>query len=587
MSFDSTVIKIENLTFTYERGPTALKNINLEVKKGEFVAVMGRNGAGKTTLCYLLNGVIPNIFRGTYTGKISVFDINPMENPIYVLAPKCGIVLQNPETQLFLPDIRSELAFGPENLGFPKEEIFKRIEWALKIVRMEGTEDRHPKELSGGQKQRIALAAGLTLKPELLILDEPTSQLDPLGSIEVMSAILSLKEKEKKTILLTTHKTEEAAVADKVVILDDGKIIDIGPPHKILTNLEMLEKHGIKPPEATKLCLDLIEKVGSNVWLKNLKIPITVDEACAFIRELISKGIINVKRDKSKEKFPEKDRKNAREPIIEVRNLTYVYPGPPPVTALKNVSVTIYKGEFIALIGQNGSGKTTLAKTLLGLLKPPKGTVFYKQKDITYFTVGEITRNISLVLQNPDDQLFNISVEKEVEWGLRNLGLPKDDIKRRVEYALKVVGLEDKKDIFPLRLSFGDRRKLAAATAIAMQPEVLIFDEPTTAQDYEGRYRLAEIAKEMNKKGITVIMITHDMELVAKFAERVIVLYNGEILLDGPTAKVFAEKELLKKTFITPPSISYLAQELNVYGVSPHILSVEEFLEILEVKEHA
>ena len=196
-----------------------------------------------------------------------------------------------------------------------------------------------------------------------------------------------------------------------------------------------------------------------------------------------------------------------------------------------------------------------------------------------------MAKNISLVLQNPDDQLFTISVEKEVEWGLRNLGLPEDEIKRRVDYALKVVGLEDKRDVFPLRLSFGDRRKLAAATAIAMQPEVLIFDEPTTAQDYEGRYKLAEIAKEMNKKGVTVIMITHDMDLVAKFAERVIVLCNGEILLDGPTAKVFAERELLKKTFITPPSISYLAQELHEYGVSPYILSVEEFLEILQVKE--
>ncbi|MEM2896321.1 MAG: energy-coupling factor transporter ATPase [Candidatus Bathyarchaeia archaeon] len=571
---NEAAIKIKNLSFTYPRGEKpAIDNINLEVKKGEFLVIMGPNGAGKTTLCLTLNGVIPTVINGEYNGKVIVEGMVTTEHMVYELAQKVGVTLQDPESQLFCPTVKSEIVFGPENLGVPREEILSRLANALKVTRLEGREENSPLQLSGGQKQRCALAAAIAIRPEILVLDEPTSQLDPVGTSEVFSVVSELNKKYGVTVIMAEHKSEEIAeFADRVLVLHEGKIVAEGDPHEVFVQHELLNKIYVKIPQVSQFASRLSTRVKFDPF------PVTIDEAYRQIYEFLTKGLVSVKPCPISTV-----RKNkSDEVVLETKNLWYMYP--PDIMALKDVSIKIYDGEFVGIIGQNGAGKTTLVKHFVGLLKPTKGEVFVVGKNTKEARASELSRNVGLVLQNPDHQLFATTAREEVEFGPRNLGLSEDEVKQRVEEALHLVGLKKYEDLFPFRLSFGDRKKLTVAAIYSMKPKILILDEPTTGQDYKGRYEILEIAKSLHEKGHTIIMITHDMELVAKYAERTIVLGMGEVLLDGPTMKVFSESEILKKTYLKPPQIVQLAQSLSERGFPSLALSVEEICELIELK---
>ena len=575
MDSSETVVSVQNLSFSYVGGIVALRDVSFQLKRGELLAVMGPNGAGKTTLCYIISGIIPNIYGGERKGKVQVFDFDPWDRAIYEIAEKCGIVLQDPETQLMMPDVRMELAFGPSNLGVPKEEIYRRIGEALRIVGMEGYEDRSPRELSGGQKQRVALAAVLTMHPELLVLDEPTSQLDPIGTSEVLTAIRTIKEERGATVIMTSHKTEEiTGLADKVLILHEGRVAAYGSPEEVLTQVELLEKVGVKVPHVAQYFHKLREKRREEVG-----IPITLEDAVRRLRRLIDEGAVKVNEDVD---FGGAEARRKGTPILEAKDLTFVYPGPPEVVALRDVNLKIYEGEFVGIVGQNGSGKTTLVKNFVGLLRPTEGQILFEGKDTRDVSVGELSRKVGLILQNPDYQLFTISCWEEVAFGLRNIGVPKEEIEGRVREALRLVGLEEEYDAFPFRLSFGDRRKLAVAAVVSMGPKVLIMDEPTTAQDHKGRYMLADLAKDLHDKlGRTIIMITHDMDLIARYADRLVVMKDGRIILDKPIREAFQEVDVLKEAFLKPPQITRLALALRDRGVPGGVLTVEEMLEVV------
>lgn len=565
----------ENLSYLYEGTERpALNNINFSLKEGEFLAVLGPNGAGKTTLCFLLSGVCgPGIWGGKMKGRINIFGQDPWTQPVYKTAQTVGIVLQDPETQLLMPSVDMDLAFGPANFGVPKEEIHGRIKEALKIVGLTGFEDRTPQELSGGQKQRVALAATWCMHPRLLVLDEPTSQLDPLGTVEVLDAIYRLKKERKITTIMATHKTEEIIdLADKVLILRDGNIVDYGPTEDALRHTELLEENGVRPPDISQLFLKLREN-GFQV-----ESQISLDQGIGKIEPLFKEGKLSVKNA-----LPEDRKKELGAPILVAENLGYSYKGYEHIKALKNVNLKIYEGEFVGIIGQNGSGKTTLVKNFVGILQPTDGKAFYRDEDLSKLEVSDVARKVGMVLQNPDYQLFTISSDKEIRFGLKNIGVPEEEMEERVLEALRIVGLEKEYNTFPFRLSFGDRRKLAVATVLAMKPEILIMDEPTTAQDYLGRYLLANLAKDLFDKGLlkTVIMITHDMSLVAKFADRLIVMADGEIIADGPTREVFYQQEVLTRAFLKPPQMTQLAAALQEYNIPQGVLSVEDMAYML------
>jgi energy-coupling factor transporter ATP-binding protein EcfA2 len=566
-------IEIENLTFTYERGPLALQGVTLNVEKGEIVGVLGSNGSGKTTLCFHLNGIIPTVYAGTEKGSITMCGLDPWDTPIIDLSQKASMVLQDPETQFTTTDVSSELYFGPANLGVEKEEIFRRAEWAAGVCGISGLEERKPQELSGGQKQRVALAAGLTMLPEVLILDEPTSQLDPVGTTEVFDVVHELANSKDMTIVITSHKTDEVArLANKVLVLNKGEMIAYGTPKEVFSQAELLNEVGVNPPSSASLAVALAKKIpGFEAKYAKAGIPITVDECFKLLKQLLDEGFIKIEWQE-----PTRPQEVKISPVLELENVTFTYPARIPVTALRDVSLTINKGEYVAIIGQNGSGKTTLVKHFLGLLEATEGIVKVDGEDVSELTIGSIAKSIALILQNPDYQLFSISVQKELEFGLRNLGLPEEEISQRVDAALNEVGLEEVRDIFPFRLSFGDRRKVAAAAGIAMDPEILILDEPTTAQDYIGRHVLCQIASRMRDQGKTIVMISHDMDLVAQYADRLIVMAEGRIIADGPKREVFDMKDELEQAFLKPPQITQLSQLLRDYGIKENLVTVEE-----------
>jgi energy-coupling factor transport system ATP-binding protein len=578
---EDLTISLQDVTFSYEGDVVALKNLNLNARRGEFIVVLGANGAGKSTLCYLLSGIVPQIYGGRRKGLVSVSGLDPWDEPLFRTAQKCGVLMQDPEVQLFMPTLKAELAFGPANLGIPREEILRRSQAALALMRLVGLEERNPRDLSGGQKQRAALASVLTMKPEVLILDEPTSQLDPAGRWEVGEAIERLKSTGDLTIVMTTHETEEILhLADQLLVLDRGETVVQGPPARVFSQMEAIHSAGVKVPALISLQARLLQGGQERGETKDRPhFQLTAREIAGELGQAISSGRLAVQTGAVVSPRPVE----VKEPVIlEARDLTVRYPGPPAVTALNGINLQIRKGEMVGIVGQNGSGKSTLVKCFVGLLRPAGGEVFFGGESIRRLSVGEMARRVGLVLQNPDYQLFTASCRDEIAFGLKNLGVPAEEIQRRVQEALSLVGLSEMADLFPFRLSFGDRRKLAVAATLALQPQVLILDEPTTAQDHRGRYQLADLARRFHDENHgTVLMITHDVDLIAHYADRLILLHEGRLLLDGPPDQVFSQTEELRRSFVVPPIATQLAALLAPYGVPPHVLTIEDLYKVL------
>ena len=564
------VIEVKDLWWRYALSDRwALKGVNLTVERGEFLGIVGPSESGKTTLCLCLTGLIPQLVGGEMKGEVNIYGLNTRNTPLHRLLRKVGIVFQDPDTQLVTMTLEDEIAFPMENFGYPVEEMRRRISEAVKITRLSGLEKKYPHELSGGQKQRLAIATFLALKPEVLILDEPTSNLDPVGREEVFSTLMRLKESEDMTLIVVEHDTENLAqFADRIILLNDGQIVRHGPPHELFKQVEFLRSIGVLPPQVTEICDALNVKAGS----RNL--PITIDEALDYLRDLKLK-VNPIDSSLSKGKEADKGR-----PIVDVRNVDYVYPD--GTKALKNINLQIKRGEYVALIGQNGSGKTTLAKLLVGLLKPTKGDVIVFGMNTKKVRIIDLAKKVNYVYQNPDHQLFCKTVYDECAYGLRNLGLGEEEVKRRVSRVLEVVGLKGMEDKETFLLSKGQRTRLAVATVLAMEPELIIVDEPTTGQDMKQSKNMMNLLDELNRNGKTIIVITHNIRLVAEHTRRVIVMLGGEVIADGRTEDILGREETLRKAFLTPPQVTRLARALFPERTDFIPLTVDAFLRSIE-----
>jgi energy-coupling factor transporter ATP-binding protein EcfA2 len=571
-------ISVKNVTYTYpEQDSPALKDVTLEVEKGEFLVIMGPNGSGKTTLCLLLNGVIPNVLGGRLRGQTEVMGLDTRRHHVYELAQHVGMVLQDPEAQLFTSSVRSEAAFAAENLGVPREEMIERIDWALDVVRLQDFVQRPPPQLSGGQKQRLTIAAALVMRPLVLVLDEPTSQLDPIGAQEVFSVLRDLNQDLGMTVVISTHKSEHATrYADRIIVLNEGQIVSQGSPAEVFSHVELMDRIYVQVPAVTRVEWDLREALGRK------RFSVLLEDARASLSKLMEeRGVPKQSVLDHRLSIPTPPIPNT--PYIELKNLIFQYPGTDK-KALDDISITVEKGEFVGIIGQNGAGKTTLVKHIIGLLKPSSGQVILDGKDVADEAVEDMARTVGLALQNPDAQLFAMSVAEEVAFGSSNLNLPEKEVAERVDRALAATGLEKFREAYPFNLSFGDRRKLSVAAVVSMEPNVLIFDEPTTGQDYKGRRELADIAKNLNEMGRTILMVTHDMDLIAEYTRRLIVMGDAKVLLDGPTAEVFQQVEILAETFIAPPQVTQLAMSLAEYDIPGDILVADELSQVLQRK---
>ena len=573
-------VELIDVSYRYPRSKrSVIRKLNLRVEKGEFLVVMGENGAGKSTFCQILNGIIPLSAGGQLKGQVLIDGLDTSESTVGQLSTKVGIVLEDPETQLFTTSVLSEVAFGPENLNVPVPEILERVKWVLDVVQLNGYEDRMPTALSGGQKQRLAIAAALSMRPSILVLDESTSQIDPLGVREVYDVVLELNKKHGMTIVMATDQSEEIArVADRVLVLDHGREVALGTPREIFGNTGLFKQFTIRAPQVSQLGAQLIEG-GRPLTI----LPTTLEEA----REEVEEAFKGVPLGEKPVDVEPPENPAVAEPVISVEDLTYIYQ-PGNVKAVKNIHFEIHRGEFVALIGQNGSGKTTTLKNMLGLLRPTSGRVVVAGMDTREVAVADLAQRVGFVLQNPDQQLFAETVHDEIAFGPRNLGVPREEIEERIRKSVEMVGLEAALDEFPPALPKGERAKVVIASALAMNPEIVILDEPTTGQDYKGCHQILQIARTLHSEGRTVVFVTHHMALVAEYAQRVIVMRDGEILLDDTTERVFVQTELVRQAHIIPPQITELGLSLpEELGLPRTPLTVRQMAEAILVRLNA
>ena len=546
-----TIATFSNVSYVYPRSDTpALRDISLEIPKGEFLGLIGPNGAGKTTLSLMFNGIVPQFYGGRFFGAVTVAGLDTLEHPISSLARHVGIVLENPETQITATSVENEVAFGLENLKVPRDEIRARIPRVLEAVRLEGMERRHPQELSGGQKQRLAIAAVLAARPSLLVLDEPTSQLDPVGAREVFDTILELNHTLGITIVIASHAAEELAeFADRLLLLAAGEIVDEGPPDEVYAQVERLEELHIRPPDVTRTFY-FLQRRGFSVP----ELPVTLTQGLAAIRPLMTRC-----DPRPPEANPTTVRRDG-DPLISVTHLSHTYPN--GTQALRDISLDIHRGEYVLITGQNGAGKSTLVRHFLRLLLPTAGEVTVAGEATRDLTTSVLARRIGYVAQNPDVQIFSSTVEKEVTFALHHLGLSSDKIQTRCQESLAAMGLLAVADRHPLSLPRGERARVVIAAILALEPEAVILDEPTTGQDEQGARLILDLTKQLHSAGKTVIVITHHLHLMADYAERVVVMGQGTLLRDAPIRVAFHEPDLLAKTYLAPPQAVRLAQAI-------------------------
>ncbi len=550
----------------------ALKGVDITVKKGEFVSVLGHNGSGKSTFAKLVNG-LNMLTDGTL--YVRGLDASNSEN-IWDIRQNVGMVFQNPDNQIIATVVEEDVAFGPENIGMPPEEIVKNVDIALKAVSMEEFRKAAPAYLSGGQKQRVAIAGILAMKPECIVLDEPTAMLDPLGRKEVMDTITRLNSEEGITIVLITHYMEEAALADKIYVINDGEIAIEGTPREIFKNVNKMRELYLDVPQITELSY-LINK-------ENKKMPNDILSIEEFINKAKEIGFVdNFKYEKNPKPI------KSSEPILEVKNLTHIYGKETAFekVALKNVNITINKGDFVGLIGHTGSGKSTLIQHLNALVKANEGGVYFKGQDINAdkSKLKFIRQNIGLVFQYPEHQIFESTIYDEVAFGPKNCGLSGDELDKRIKEALDFVGMGEsfyKKS--PFDLSGGQKRRVAIASVLAMKPEILILDEPMAGLDPYGRDEiLGNIKKMHNDLGITIILVSHSMEDISNIADKILVMNKGQVAMYDTVDNVFSQADELTKIGLNAPQMTLLFLELRKMGlnVPVNIYNVKEAAEIL------
>jgi energy-coupling factor transporter ATP-binding protein EcfA2 len=555
-------ISIEDLTFTYQGNERpALQNIQGEIEEGTFLAVMGHGGAGKSTLCCGLNALVPKFFRGKYQGRVLVRGQEVARHRVSEMSRLVGLVLQDFEAQLFSTNVELEMAFGPENHCLPRQEIERRIQRYLSFVRLEKLRNREPATLSGGQKQRLAIGSVLALEPRILVMDEPTTDLDPLGRQEVLSVAKSIRE-EGRMLLIVDHEPETAVTADQVWLMRDGRVVSQGLASEVLVDGSTMESCGIKP-------LPMVELFHSMNWPGN---PLTVDAAI----ELIQKHHLTRRRKMKAKTVSFVSSKGSS--ILKAEELRYTYPTY-YVEALRGIDLFIQEGEMIAILGQNGSGKTTLAKHFNGLLKPSSGRMWVQNKSTTAYSHRELARWVGYVFQNPDHQIFARTVAEEVGFGLKMQAETPKTIEKRVTEALEVVGLQGYEQKGPFALTKGERQRVAVASVLAAQPQVIILDEPTTGLDYRRQRNMMEMLKRLNRSGHTIIIITHSMWVATEYANRTIVMNDGRILSDGPTRAIFSDENRLAEASLSPPSLVRLSNWLGTQA-----LTVQQMVQELKTR---
>lgn len=569
----------------------ALDDVNLEIEEGKFICVLGHNGSGKSTLAKLINGLnLPSEGTMLISGRDTKND-----QDLWEIRKETGMVFQNPDNQIIASVVEEDVGFGPENIGVPTEDIWKRVDKALSAVNMQAYRMRSPNRLSGGQKQRVAIAGTMAMIPKCIVLDEPTAMLDPSGRAEVIRTVRELNREEHVTIVLITHYMEETVDADRIIVMDKGKVVMDGTPREVFRHVDELKAIRMDVPEVTELAWKLRKK-GLNVP----EAVLTRKELIDALQKLLPKQE-DIDPDFVKKKPAHM---TINDPVIRVKDLSHVYQQGTAMEsyALKNISFDIQRGSIVGFIGHTGSGKSTLTQHLDGLLKATDGQILVKFRDNTGllkdekdvkapkrgehlepvlaedgfyniyapgFNMKQLRFKVGLVFQYPEYQLFEIDVISDVMYGPKNQGLSEDEARARAEKALDMVGLG--KEFYtksPFELSGGQKRRVAIAGVLAMEPEVLILDEPTAGLDPAGRDDLFHTIRDLHKRaGMTIVLVSHSMDDIARYTDQVIVLDHGELQMTGTPEEIFKRYLELEHMGLGAPQMTYLVHELKDIGI--------------------
>ncbi len=592
------IIQIDHLLFQYQQEETketvtAVDDVSFSLKRGSFTAIIGRNGSGKSTLAKNLNALLLPSGGAVY---VNGYDTKEKDH-LWEIRQSAGMVFQNPDNQLVSSIVEDDVAFGPENLGIEPEEIRRRVDEALHKVNMYQHRKRAPHHLSGGQKQRIAIAGVMAMRPECIILDEPTAMLDPKGRAQVMEIVRQLHA-DGITVVLITHFMDEAAQADRIIIMDQGKAVLDGTPKEVFRHGEKIRDLYLDVPFAVEMARQL-RKAGMNVpddiieneelteYLCSSEAALSAEDdgESAASGETSASGTAPGADAKTVSDATPDAAVLAGDTVLEVKNLRHVFsPGSPfESVALSDVSFALSKNSFTALIGHTGSGKSTLIQHLNGLLKPTAGSVWIEGADIAGGEVKlrDIRRKVGLVFQYPEYQLFEETVLKDVCYGPLNLGMSQEEAEEKARRAIELVGLdfEEIKDRSPFALSGGQKRRVAIAGVIAMEPQVLILDEPTAGLDPKSHKDILSMVETIKNEGnVTILLVSHNMGDVARLADRVLVMDGGRLWMNGTPRQVFSrESELLEIGLGLPPAAEFLRQlAKNGAPVATQALTISE-----------
>ena len=567
----SPIISFKNFSFQYraQKKPT-LKEINLDIYPGERVLIAGPSGCGKSTLAGCINGLNPFSNPGECSGELIVDGVDAPKSSIFQLSAHVGTVLQDPDGQFIGLTVGEDIAFALENSCMPQDEMHEITRHAADLVGIQDHLDYAPHELSGGQKQRVSLAGVMVDQVKILLFDEPLANLDPATGKQTIELIDEIQEKTDTTVVIIEHRLEDVLWrdVDRIVLMGDGKILaDLHPDELLSTRL--LEENGIREP----LYLTALRYAG--VELVPAKKPAHADSVV----------IDEADRKKMTDWFwsrPAAEAEKEHEPLLEVRNLTFGYER--GRQTLRDVSLTIHKGEMVSIVGKNGAGKSTFSKLVCGFETPDSGEILFQGRNLLQENIRHRAKHIGYVMQNPNQMISKTMIFDEVALSLRNMGKSEEEIREKVEETLKVCGL------FPFRnwpvsaLSFGQKKRVTIASVLVQDPELIILDEPTAGQDFHHYTEIMEFLRGLNEKGVTVVMITHDMHLMLEYTPRALVFADGRLIADRSAAAVLCDPQLIRQAALKETSLFTLANQL---GISPAEEFVQRFIEEdREVRSH-
>lgn len=601
------IIRIDHVSFSYgEASARALDDVTLSVSPGDFLGIIGPSGAGKTTLASAMSGAIPHHYTGPFFGSVLVDGKDTCAVTLTDISQVVGSVLQDIDTQMVASVVEDEMLFGLENFGVPHSQIEERVIDALETVGIADLSERDIATLSGGQKQKVAIAAILALRPRVLVLDEPTAALDPASSRMVFETLRSINRELGVTVVIIEQKVALLSeYASRIAVMQGGRIALEGTPSEVFSHSAELRSIGVDSPRVTRIsnslaarglieagepCLNVRE---ASLLIQNLckasspapraaattgadraaaDAPVAADTARATTASPSECGMAESPRRPAM--------KPGGSPVVRLQDVTYTYPG--GGASVRHLNLEVYPGEFVGLVGQNGAGKTTATKLVNGLLKPSSGTVEVAGLDTRTARTSQIARHAATLFQNPDHQICRDTVLDEVAFGLELGGVDAKTARERARAVAEDFGLPLGEA--PFSLSRGQRQMVALASVVVLEPELVILDEPTSGLDYRECMTVMETVRRMADRGSAVIMVCHDMEVVSDFAERLVVMADGEIAAAGPTHDLFSDESLMKRASMRPPQVVELANEL-ARTVSPRFLGLYEVLDVVSCTE--